>query len=58
MKTKTTFVLLAGMLLVPLNMLHAADTPQNKPNIVLIFIDDMGYADIGPFGNPQAPLEG
>ncbi|MEM9346455.1 MAG: sulfatase [Planctomycetota bacterium] len=22
-----------------------------KPNIVLIFIDDMGYADIGPFGN-------
>ncbi len=26
--------------------LHAA-----KPNIVLIFIDDMGYGDIGPFGN-------
>ncbi len=24
-----------------------------KPNIVLIFIDDMGYADIGPFGNSQ-----
>ena len=21
------------------------------PNIVLIFIDDMGYGDIGPFGN-------
>ena len=21
-----------------------------KPNIVLIFIDDMGYEDIGPFG--------
>ena len=23
---------------------------ETKPNIVLIFIDDMGYADIGPFG--------
>ena len=23
----------------------------DKPNIVLIFIDDMGYGDIGPFGN-------
>ncbi|QDU75048.1 Arylsulfatase [Bremerella volcania] len=27
--------------------IYAADTP---PNIVVIFIDDMGYADIGPFG--------
>lgn len=24
-----------------------------KPNIVFIFIDDMGYADIGPFGNAK-----
>ena len=24
---------------------------QGKPNIVLIFIDDMGYGDIGAFGN-------
>ena len=22
-----------------------------KPNIVIMFIDDMGYGDIGPFGN-------
>lgn len=27
----------------------AADAPA-KPNIVVIFIDDLGYADIGPFG--------
>lgn len=26
---------------------------EKTPNIVLIFIDDMGYADIGPFGNTQ-----
>ncbi|MEO8498926.1 MAG: sulfatase [Planctomycetota bacterium] len=26
---------------------HAADRP---PNVVIIFIDDMGYGDIGPFG--------
>jgi arylsulfatase A-like enzyme len=33
---------------------HAANTkassPSHPPNIVIIFIDDMGYADIGPFG--------
>lgn len=26
-----------------------ADAPK-KPNVVVIFIDDLGYADIGPFG--------
>jgi arylsulfatase A-like enzyme len=28
----------------------AAGEVSTKPNIVVIFIDDMGYADIGPFG--------
>jgi len=28
---------------------HAA-APPRTPNIVIIYIDDMGYADIGPFG--------
>ncbi len=25
-------------------------TAAEKPNVIIIFIDDMGYADIGPFG--------
>ncbi|GEM_PF-5269889 len=24
---------------------------KEKPNLVLIFIDDMGYGDIGPYGS-------
>jgi arylsulfatase A-like enzyme len=32
---------------------HAADSPPAKPNVVLIFIDDMGYGDIGPFGSTK-----
>ncbi len=33
---------------------RAADAAKDaKPNIVLIFIDDMGYGDIGPFGNTR-----
>lgn len=31
---------------------QAADVaPPARPNVVLIFIDDMGYGDIGPFGS-------
>ncbi|WP_254508662.1 sulfatase family protein [Anatilimnocola floriformis] len=44
-------LLLIGCLAVSLNCTaSAADRP---PNVVLIFIDDMGYADIGPFGNTE-----
>lgn len=28
---------------------------QTPPNVVIIFIDDMGYADIGPFGDTGYP---
>ena len=42
-------VLAAGMLLLEASAWAA---PQSaKPNIVIMFIDDMGYGDIGPFGN-------
>jgi len=30
---------------------EAADQAPNKPNFVVIFIDDLGYGDIGPFGS-------
>jgi len=30
---------------------EAADKTPPKPNFVVIFIDDMGYGDIGPFGS-------
>lgn len=31
--------------------LVAGFAKEHQPNIIMIFIDDMGYGDIGPFGN-------
>ena len=39
---KTLFVLLAALL--------ATTAPARPPNVVVIFIDDLGYGDVGPFG--------
>lgn len=47
---RAAIVTLAAAAFGPLSALRAAETPAVKPNIVIIFIDDMGYADIGPFG--------
>ena len=41
-------VLVAGIFLLGT---FAWAAPSAKPNIVILFIDDMGYGDIGPFGN-------
>lgn len=41
--------LLAGLL--ALSALSLAAAQHDNPNVVFIFIDDMGYGDIGPFGN-------
>jgi len=39
------------VLLAPFVALPAANAPKpSTPNIVIIFIDDQGYGDIGPFG--------
>ena len=42
---------LTWLMLVPLASLHAADAPPSRPNFIVINIDDLGYADIGPFGS-------
>lgn len=45
------FLALVSLCLVmpPLSVAKA-ESPRDLPNFVIIFIDDMGYADIGPFG--------
>ena len=48
MKRSTTNLLFASLVYF---MLAAFANAVEQPNIVLIFIDDMGYGDIGPFGN-------
>jgi len=46
---RTILLAVVALLLVPSAALHAAGAP--KPNLVIINIDDLGYADIGPFGS-------
>ena len=43
--------LAAGILLIGSSAWAASPSATPKPNIVIMFIDDMGYGDIGPFGN-------
>jgi arylsulfatase A-like enzyme len=50
MKTARLFLIL---LCASLGMSPAARAAAPKSNVVIIFIDDMGYGDIGPFGATQ-----
>ena len=51
MSLKSTFLSLLGCLFV----VAGAHARKGPPNIVVIFMDDMGYADIGPFGSNTYP---
>ena len=44
---KRILTLLTALLLLPLSALHAA---ANKPNILIILADDLGWSDLGCYG--------
>lgn len=54
MRSTILFLLAAGLHLVvsPHGLLHA--TSPRRPNIVIVFIDDMGWGDFSCFGNRDA----
>lgn len=52
--SRRSFLHTIGTLVGSLPHLRCSDSQQaDRPNIVLFFIDDLGYADIEPFGSKQ-----
>ncbi len=51
---KTTLATTLATTLPP-SISQGQDTPARKPNVVILFIDDLGYGDLACFGNKRIP---
>lgn len=49
---KSNFILLIALLLAPSTPAFAADAAMQKPNVLFILADDLGWGDLRCYGNP------
>ena len=52
---KRTLLQLSVLLVALLVASHAAEAPSKKPNILIFYVDDMGWAQPGCYGGKMAP---
>lgn len=46
-------VIFIGAFLLTINLVHSQKKSSSKPNFIIILTDDLGYGDLGTFGNPS-----